>query len=311
MYDTINLTLRKVDAGDTNFIEQVPAYFDITGHHNFAGEPVVSGVLGSMKVYVRPGAVSVKNGSLCKWYLGNNCKVMGRGDTQRAIEKLSDTLHLPFDRARVTRIDVAQNFITKYPPSIYLNHLGELRAGNRLQEPNGIYYTQTAGRLCFYDKLKEQKRKREQVPGLFVGRNVLRYEMRLTDNVASALGFKEVTGAMLYDESFYMGLVNRWRDKYYSIPKINDISLNFNAMRTKKDFYNLGALALIEKAGGENEFLKQITEAQKRGDLTNKQAFDLRQAAKQACNVSTDVAVKNDAINELDEKVKEAVKFYR
>ena len=65
------------------------------------------------------------------------------------------------NKATVTRLDIAQNFITKHPPEVYLSHLGILKYATRLQEPNGIYYSQTGGRLCFYDKNREQKNHRE------------------------------------------------------------------------------------------------------------------------------------------------------
>ena len=97
---------------------------------------------------------------------------VGRGDTQRAIEKLSDTLHVPMSKATVIPLDIAQNFITKYQPEVYFSHLGILKYATRLQEPNGIYYSQTGGRLCFYDKNREQKSHREPILELYEGRNV-------------------------------------------------------------------------------------------------------------------------------------------
>ena len=224
--------------------------------------------------------MKIKDGSLCKWYLGDNFQTMGRGDTQRAIEKLSDTLHVPMSKATVTRLDIAQNFITKHPPEVYLSHLGILKYATRLQEPNGIYYSQTGGRLCFYDKNREQKSHREPIPELYEGRNVLRYEQRYTNRIASQFKVSEVTGAMLYDEAFYIGLLNRWKEAY-------------------------------EQAGGQIQMIEQINEAQKRGELSKKQAFDLRQTINEACKIRDGLIVPNEAIRELDKKVSEAVKYYR
>ena len=140
-------------------------------------------------------------------------------------------------KATVTRLDIAQNFITRHPPEVYINHLGILKYATRLQEPNGVYYSQTGGRLCFYDKNREQKSNREPVPELYEGRNVLRYEQRYTNRIASQLKVGEVTGAMLYDEAFYIDILNRWKDTYKAIQKINDVSLNFQAMKSKPVSY--------------------------------------------------------------------------
>ena len=135
--------------------------------------------------------------------------------------------------------------------------------------------------------------------------------MRFTSRVATRLNVAEVTGALLYDENLYIRLLNGWRDDYKSIQKLNDITLNFQAMRTKQDRYKMGLLGLIEKAGGQMEMLKQITEAQKRGELTSKQAYDARQDVNNACSIRESISAPNEAIQELDKKVNETVKYYR
>ena len=133
MYDTVNFRLKQYEAGGIDFLAETPCYFDVTGTHNFNGETVLSGNLNGLKITVRRSGVNVKGGSLCKWYLGDNFQSMGRGDVKKAIEKLSDTLHLPIERASVTRLDIAQNFIVKHPTSVYYNHLGILAYAKRLE----------------------------------------------------------------------------------------------------------------------------------------------------------------------------------
>lgn len=311
MYDSVNFRLLQEEAGGVDLLSEIPCYLENVGEHYYNGELVVTGELMGLKISLNSYQMKVKDGSLCKWFLGDNFKTMGRGDTQRAIEKLSDSLHIAMDEATVTRIDVAQNFILKHPPEVYLNHLGLLKYATRLQEPSGLYYQQAGGRLCFYDKVREQKNHREPIPDLYDGRNVLRYEQRYTKRIASQMGVAAVTGALLYDEAFYMALLNKWKANYKAIQKINDISLNFEAMKTKQQLYKMGVLSLIEQAGGVLQMYEQINEAQKQGKLTRKQAYDLRQVVNDASEVGRGVTVPNEAIKELDKKVSEAVKFYR
>lgn len=311
MYDTVNFRLIQSKAGSVDFLAETPCYLENVGEHNYNGDIVITGNLKGLKISLNRYQIKIKDGSLCKWYLGDNFQTLGRGDTQRAIENLSDTLHIPMSKATVTRLDIAQNFITRHPPEVYLNHLGILKYATRLQELNGVYYSQTGGRLCFYDKNREQKSNREPIPELYEGRNVLRYEQRYTNRIASQLKVGEVTGTTLYDEVFYIGILNRWKDTYKAIQKINDVSLNFQAMRTKQQLYKMGVLSLIEQAGGQLQMIEQINEAQKRGELSKKQAFDLRQAINEACKIRDGLTVPNEAIQELDKKVSEAVKFYR
>ena len=312
MYDSVFFKLTQAEYSGADFLAETACYLEDVAEHQFSdGLVALTGSIGGLKVSLNRFQVKVRDGSFCKWYLGDNYQTMGRSDTERAIEKLSDTLHLPMSKAVVTRLDVAQNFICKHSPEVYLGHLGMLKYAKRLEEPSGVYYSQADGRLCFYDKNKEQRAKREDVPELYQGKNCLRYEQRYTKHLARRLNVPEVTGGLLFDENFYINLLNRWRDTYKAIDKINDITLNFQAMRTKQELYKMGVLSLIEQAGGQVQMIDQINEAQKQGHLTKKQAFDLRQAVKDASKIKEGLTVPNEAIKELDKKVMEAVRYYR
>ena len=314
MFDTVFFRLTKADANGVDFLEDLPRFLDEVGVHDYSGFTFVSGSLNGLKVTANACHVNVGGGSLCKFLLGDNYSTMGRRDTQRAIEKLSDSLHLPMGEANVTRMDVAQNFILRYPVPVYLNRLGVLRYADRLEESNGLYYTLGGGRLCFYDKNREQKGKNGAIPDLYTGQNVLRYERRYTRRIAAKFKAVEVTGAMLYDEAFYIQVLNAWKADYQAIQKINDIdtTLNFQMMKTVRQFHRAGVLSLIEKAGGQTQMLNRIKEAQQRGELTKKQALDFRKVVNEACQVKEDgLTAQNEAIKELDRKVADAVKFYR
>lgn len=311
MFDTVNFRLTADEVGAVSFIEETPCHLTDVGFHDYGGNTFVTGNLNGLKVTASQWQVKVKDGSLCKWLLGNNYQSMGRADVQQAIERLSDLLHLPMSRASITRLDVGCNFITQHPADVYLNHLGVLAYAKRLQQPNSLYYVKRDEKLCFYDKNREQRAKREAVPELYNGRNVLRLEQRYMCRLPSVLKVPAVTGASLYDEAFYMMLLDRWRDTYKAIRKINDTLLNFSIMKTRRDLQRLGILTLIDSVGGEVAFINQINEARQRGEITPKQAHDLREAVKQAGTAKDGVTIKSEAIAELDKKVNEAVKFYR
>lgn len=311
MYDTIFFRLTQAEVQGVDFLAETPCYLQDVAEHTFNDGLVLTGNVGNLKVSLNRFQVKVKDGSLCKYYLGDNFKAMGRKDTKMAVEKLSDELHLPMSLAAVTRIDVAQNFCTKHPPEVYFNHLGLLKYATRLQEPNGVYYSQTGGRLAFYDKNREQKTKREPIPELYEGRNVLRYEQRYTQRLARQFCLPEITGSLLYNEAFYIKILSKWRDIYRDIQKINDVAYNFEAMKTKQQLYRMGVLSLIEQAGGQVKILAQIAEAQKRGELTKKQAFDLRATINDVCQIRDGLTIPNEAIKELDKKIDEAVRFFR
>ena len=112
MYDTIFARLTQGEVQGVDFLAETPCYLDNVAEHTYSDGVVVTGDVGNLKVTLNHFQVKVRDGSLCKWYLGSNFKTMGRKDTQMAIERLSDTLHLPIEKAIITRIDVAQNLIT-------------------------------------------------------------------------------------------------------------------------------------------------------------------------------------------------------
>ncbi len=297
--------------GGINFIESTAPYLNITGEHYYENGVWLSGSVGNLNLGMNEKCLTIKDGSICKWHLGDNWQTMGRSDTQRAIEQLSDTLHLPLSNAVVTRVDIAQNFIVKHPPGTYLNHLGVYYPYKRLVQPDSLYYNGAKEQLVFYDKAKEQRQKREVVPSLYIGRNTLRYEQRYKRSLPKIFKVEAVRAGDLYNERFYSELLKRWRDSYRAIKKINNITINFDAMRGIRDMNIAGRLLYIEQMGGELAMLQQITDAQKRGELSKRQADELKRTTRETCKERANFTEPSDAINELNKKVDDAVKLYR
>ena len=312
MYDTINFRLPSDEAGGYRGQFEVAKRLDGVAEHTYPNNGwAITGHKGGLKITITERQIKVGDGSLCKWYMGDNYQRMTRKDARLAIERLSDELHLPMDRAGVFRLDIGMVLILQHPVEVYLNHLGAKTYAARLAQPSSLYYQNRSKKLLFYDKNKEQRKKGEPIPKLYVGRNVCRYELALTERVAAQLNTTKVTGAMLYDEAFYMGLLDRYREEYEAIQKIGDIELNFAEMGTLKELKDMGLLALVERAGGQHEILKQIEEAARCGKLSRKQAYDIRSAIRVACSRNVDIVVENEAVKELDKKIKEGIRFYR
>lgn len=312
MFDTIHFSLSQDDLSSrVDFLRELPGSLtDVAMTVRDGGLVTLRGSLGNLTIRATRHQMSVRDGSLGKWYLGDNFKVLGRADTAEAIECLSDTLHLPMARASITRIDVGCGLIMQYPTGVYFDHLGQMSHTARLQQPTGLYYSQSAKTLCFYDKVKEARKHHEPIPELFEGKNVLRYECRYTRRLPKSLNVPEVRGAMLSERGSYNSLLHRWRDNYRAIQKVNQFNLDFHMVNTKKDLYKWGLQAGIESIGGQAEMLRQIAEAQQRGDLTKKQAYDLRAAVVGAYKIDGVMTTASDAIQELDKRVAEAVKMY-
>lgn len=305
MYDTINFRLTAAGVSGVSFIEEIPCHLTDLATHDFGGELVVTGSLHGLKVTANRWQVKVKDGSLCKYFHGNNLHTMSLTDTQRAIERLSDELHLPMHLASVTRLDVGGNLTTLHPTEIYFNHLGTLAWSKRLLQPSGLYYCKRDEVLCFYNKNKELRAKGEPIPNQYQGKNILRYEQRYMGHLSRVLKVPPIKGATLYEEEFYNLIVNRWRDTYYKINKINDTNINLNSMATSRDFDRLCRLAMMERAGGELALIEQINELRKKGVITSKQAHDIRQKIKRAASLKGEIVTPSEAVQELDRLVDE------
>ena len=158
MIDTVNLRLTAAEAEGVSFIDEIPRYLTDVGTHQYSsGEVLITGKLNGLTVTANRWEMKVKDGSLCKWYLGNNYKAMSRGDVQRAFERLSDELHQPMSLAAVTRLDVGCTLITQFPVAVYINHLGGLAWAQRLRQPDSVYYKKRDEVLCFYDKNRNRE----------------------------------------------------------------------------------------------------------------------------------------------------------
>ncbi len=304
MYDNLDLIVSKEQSPGTNFINSIPQYLTsiITHGESEFGE-YITGYLDNAKIKISESRVKFYDSSLCKYYLGDNFKTLSKGDTKRAIEKLSDRLHLPFHLANVTRIDFAQNLIMLHDAKIYYPYLGEAQYYNRLEQNNGLYYNNQKRQLLFYGKEYEQKIKKQSIPELYQNKNVLRFEMRFKKQLRKQFNRPEIIASLLYDETFYFNLVKRWRNEYLEIQKINSKLIGMKATGSKKEFIeNLALFSVLEL--GQSKVLHKVKEWQKQGLISKKQAYDLRVATKQLSKIKVDENG-NELITELDKKIKE------
>ncbi|MCX6252778.1 MAG: hypothetical protein NTX61_18740 [Bacteroidetes bacterium] len=310
MYDNINMKLTIDEVKGVDLLNDIPGLLTKCSQTVFDnGSISIVGYHGTLKVKVSEQAVKIQDSSLCKWFLGDNFQGLTRGDVRRAVEKLSDELHLPMNLADITRIDIAQNFIMNYEKDIYFNHLGALQYFQRYQQNNGLYYSNGNKTLLFYEKVHEQTVKGQPIPAMYQGRQLLRYEQRYKKRLLQCFNRPEMKASTLYDPVFYTDIVNRWKSDYEKIKKINDIQINYSMVKTKKEQAYQAILFYVSQRGGELQVTNEIKEAYKRGELSKKQAYDLRQQVEEACR-SKALTSSSDVIQELDKKVKEAARFY-
>lgn len=314
MFDTIIPNLTKDKVGNVDFLELIPCFLnpDNIARHDTPKYGVgFTGYLGGLKISTNGFRVKISQGSLCKWYLGDNFNVMERGDVQRAFEKLSDTLHLPFDRATITRLDVANNIMTRHPVETYFSHFKAWGTAKPMIQPKGLYLKHANKTLVFYDKIMERKKTKEPIPDLYHGKNVARFEQRYMGRLGFQFGVRDFTANLLYDEEIYIEILKRWKQDYLDIEKTKELQLpNFGLIHTNKGFRQYAFLCMVEKFGGEIAMLNLIDEAYKRGDLEYMEAYRRKKEITEVCKIDN-WSVPSDAVAELDDKISKAVRHYR
>ena len=150
MYDTINLWLPMDKAGSFDLSKTLQSLTGITEHTRDDGQVYVSGYLNNYKVNISGQGVSLK-GSLAKYFLPDNFHTLTRSDSARAFEMMADELYLPIQKAKVNRIDFAQNFLMNFEPEAYYNFLGECQYYNRQPQSKSLYYTNGLRQKLFYN----------------------------------------------------------------------------------------------------------------------------------------------------------------
>ena len=307
--DTITLKYSQEQAGNISLLDTIPNYLTNPSIHHYDSGIYVSGNLSNLKVTVGAKGMKVNN-SLTKYYLKDNIKEMRRSDTERAFEMLSDDLHLPLAEATVTSLHFAKNIIVKHDVNSYFPFLGGLSRYQRYISEHGINYKINSSEFATYDKIKELKHKREFIPPMYQNQNIMRLEQRYHKRFAERFNRPIITGKELYEEGLYMEILKDWYRTYKRIEKLQKSIIDMSQVTTKRELYLKGILALVTLQGGELTAIEQVNERYRKGELTKKQAHDLRQTYKESrkANLAT---IENELIVELDKKIKDSLAYYR
>lgn len=309
MYDTLKIWLPANSIAEVGYLNRVPALLDNLTQHSKADTTGFTGHYRGLKVSVSEKGCSI-NGSVCKAYLNDNMQTLTRQDTERVFELFSDELLLPFDEAKINRIDLAQSFLVNYEPELYYNYLGDSNHYKRLTQPQSIYYQNQLRTKLFYNKVAEVKKKGYKVPEIWANKNVLRYELRYMSRLPQQFNVFSVTAKMLYDEVFYIDLIDRWHNEYEGITKTNIINLNHDKMNKPKDFITQMALLKINELGL-NKTLQLVEELKAKKCFQHKEYYSRLKADIKKLHKAYEPEQPNELISELNKKISQVKGYYR
>ena len=305
MYDKVKLWAERTrETPDVSvFLEKAKEQADLD-----TGEVCVYGSLDGLKVSVYTGGISIV-GSLPKFLYKSNVCPLDRHSTVRALEKLSDSLHIKISEARVTGLEFGQAFVMKHPVESYLSKLGDMPKMLRYHFDVGTLYYKPRGRqqpkvYAFYDKKADAAAKGIALPVGFEDANLLKYEMRLNGRLPQQMGVPGVTASTLTESGFYRLMVRRYQGGYYSISKQNQVKTDImSEIKTVTDAFNVLVARLIIQ-GGQTQiagFLEELKEAKVFEDRKNYTRLKkkIQEVAEKA-----GITVSDEMIKELDDEIK-------
>lgn len=305
MYDKVKLwATRTGDTPDVSkFLDRAKDQID-----HETGEVCTFGSLEGLKVSIYTGGISI-TGSLSKYLHSNNIYPLDRHSTAQAVEKLSDSLHISFNEAKVTGLEFGTQFVMKHQVSNYLSRLGDMPKLLRYHFDVGSLYYKPKGKrqskvFAFYDKKADAVAKDMILPLGFEEANLLKYEMRINGRLPQQLGMPEVTASTLSEKTFYHSMVKRYQENYFAISKLNQIKTDaMDEIKTVSDAFDVFVARLITQSNQTQiaGFLEELKDAKVFDD---RKCYSRLKKKIQEVATKADITVSDELIKELDDEIK-------
>ena len=305
MYDKVKLwATRTGDTPDVSkFLDRAKDQID-----HETGEVCTFGSLEGLKVSIYTGGISI-TGSLSKYLHSNNIYPLDRHSTAQAVEKLSDSLHISFNEAKVTGLEFGTQFVMKHQVSDYLSRLGDMPKLLRFHFNEGSLYYKPKGKqqskvFAFYDKKADAVAKDMILPLGFEEANLLKYEMRINRRLPQQLGVPEVTASTLSEKTFYHSMVKRYQENYFAISKSNQIKTDvMDEIKTVSDAFDVFVARLITQSNQTQiaGFLEELKDAKVFDD---RKCYSRLKKKIQEVATKADITVSDELIKELDDEIK-------
>ena len=164
------------------------------------------------------------NGSLPKFYYGNNLAQMDWETTEKAIKDLSNNINIDLTEAILTRIDFGLNIVLIKPVNQYIISLLAYKNLGVLRFKDSVAFISKSKSVIFYDKLKEMKTNDKTayyaIPKEYQNKNILRYEIQLKRLLKQRLELEVVKIKNLFDSNVQNKLVEMWIVGYLEVDKL-------------------------------------------------------------------------------------------
>ena len=274
-----------------------------------------SGHIQNMGVFINLDSIII-HGSLAKYYKGENIVELTFQQVKEAIKKLENETGINLESAIIKMIECGMSVITKEQPSEYMKLFGYPARYTRHEYATitGVetvtYSTQTgAYQFSMYNKILEvQRKKKQSIPALFNGVNILRLEYKIVRRRGIKDKFKrDLTAYDLLDLEIYQKLQNLFIEAYQAIPKFGwQCNIETKEKVTPKIFNEL--LAEQYRQTFPKEYLHFLKVLKESGALTDKNLERIR-ATNRAKEKKYQSIEKSPLITELDDLVMNMIQW--
>jgi len=274
-----------------------------------------SGYLQNMKVFVCPDCIIIC-GSLAKYFKDENIVELTFSQVKEAIKKLENDAGISFESAIIKMIECGMSIITKEQPAEYMKLFGYPARYTRheyatITGVETVTYSTSTGAYQFsmYNKILEvQKKKKQSIPPVFNGVNILRLEYKIVRRRGIQYKFKrDLTAYDLLDFNVYQQLQNLFIEAYQAIPKFGwQCNIETKEKVTPKIFDEL--IAEHYRQTFPKEYLHFLKILKESGALTEKNLERIR-AANRAREKKYKAVESSHLIRELDDIVLSMVQW--
>lgn len=166
------------------------------------------------------------NGSLPKYYFGNNLKHLNHKTLKEAIEMFSNDVGINMKKAILTKIDYGYSFELNNPIHEYVDCLSSYPRFKTMRYDDSVtFFTKFASKkLIFYDKLIEMKSKDKNsiihLPIEYNSKKIIRYEISLKTGLRRRFNLDTVKVSSLLKRKVINNIHNRWVNSYKKVIKV-------------------------------------------------------------------------------------------
>ncbi|WP_179412636.1 hypothetical protein HDF19_13220 [Mucilaginibacter sp. E4BP6] len=182
----------------------------------------------------------IAKGSLTKLYYDDNLQNLNFSQVQEALTEFETLFGIPFDKAIVTRVDIASSMLMDQLPKLYIDILQAPSGFEADNKRTTKTFKHHATVICIYDKVEQLRIDRYQRAAYnkFKGHNILKYEYRCKSYTFRTLSDGITTFDCLYSPQFYKALLKEWYEGYKLIPKLTlpyASQLNYTSLSAFKE----------------------------------------------------------------------------